>query len=151
MRLPTCAELKRFCEVDGWFDSDARRGAKTGDHFRYGRVVRDGTRLRTRVSHGSGSIRDPTTFNDILRSQLQVTEEQFWLAVDKGVAPSRPGDTPPEPPGPGLPYDLVKNLTTRAGLVLEDVLRMSKDEAVAAWQEWPTSGGAAPEEEPGSR
>jgi hypothetical protein len=141
VRLPTYAELKRFCEVDGWYDSDAQRGAKTGDHFRFGRVLRDGTRLRTRVSHGSGSVRDPATFKDILRSQLRVTEEQFWLAVDEGEAPHRLGDTAPEPPGPGLPYDLVKNLTARAGMLLGDVLAMTKEQAVAAWQEWLTKGG----------
>lgn len=141
MRLPTYTDLKRFCEVDGWYDSDAARGAKSGDHFRYARVLRDGARLRTRVSHGSGSIRDPATFKDILRSQLRVTEEQFWLAVDEGVAPRRPGDAAPEPPGPGLPYDLVKNLTARAGIPLDEVLSMGKDEAVAVWQEWLTQSG----------
>jgi hypothetical protein len=141
VRLPTYAELKRFCEVDGWYDSDAQRGAKTGDHFRFGRVLRDGTRLRTRVSHGSGSIRDPATFKDILRSQLQVSEEQFWLAVDVGVAPHRAGDVAPEPPGPGLPYGLVKNLTARVGMPLDQVLGMTNEQAVAAWQEWLTKGG----------
>jgi len=141
VRLPTYAELKRFCEVDGWHDSDAAHGAKIGDHFRFARVLRDGTRLRTRVSHGSGSIRDPATFKDILRSQLRVTEEEFWLAVDKGVAPHRPGDAAPEPPGPGLPYDLVKNLTARAGLPLDAVLHMTKEGAVAAWQTWLADGG----------
>lgn len=141
MRLPTYADLKRFCAVDGWYDSAAARGARTGDHFRYARVLRDGTRLRTRVSHGSGSIRDPATFKDILRSQLRVTEEQFWLAVDEGVAPHRPGDAAPEPAGPGLPYDLVKNLTARAGIPLREVLSMGKDEAVALWQEWLTQDG----------
>jgi len=141
VRLPTYTDLKRFCEVDGWYDSDAARGAKSGDHFRYARVLRDGARLRTRVSHGSGSIRDPATFKDILRSQLRVTEEQFWLAVDESVAPRRPGDAAPEPPGPGLPYDLVKNLTARAGIPLDEVLSMGKDEAVAVWQEWLTQSG----------
>ena len=145
MRLPTYAELKRFCEVDGWFDSDARRGAKTGDHFRYGRVLGDGTRLRTRISHGSGSIRDPKIFRDILRHQLHVTEEQFWLAVEKGVAPQRPGDAAPRPPGPGLPRDLVSNLVRKAGYSLEQIRSMSKDDAVAAWQKWLAgSGGGGP-------
>jgi len=141
VRLPTYSELKRFCEVDGWHDGDAARGAKTGDHFRFARVLRDGTHLRTRVSHGSGSMRDPATFKDMLRSQLRVTEEEFCLAVDKGVAPDRPGDAAPEPPGPGLPYDLVKNLTARAGMPLDSVLRMTKEEAVVAWQTWLADGG----------
>ena len=140
MRLPTYADLKRFCAVDGWYDRDAQRGAATGDHFRYGRVLRDGTRLRTRVSHGSGSIRDPATFKDILRDQLRVTEEQFWLAVEKGVAPQRPGDAAPEPPGLGIPHDLVSNLVRKAGCSLEEVRGMSKSEAVAAWQRWLEDG-----------
>ena len=141
MRLPTYADLKRFCAVDGWYDSAAARGARSGDHFRYARVLRDGTRLRTRVSQGSGSIRDAATFKDVLRSQLRVTEEQFWLSVDKGVAPHRPGDAAPEPAGPGLPYDLVRNLTARAGIPLREVLSIGKDEAVALWQEWLTQDG----------
>ena len=140
MRLPTYSDLKRFCAVDGWYDRDARRGAATGDHFRYGRVLRDGTRLRTRVSHGSGSIRDSATFKDILREQLRVTEEQFWLAVDKGVAPHRPGDAAPEPPGPGIPHDLASNLVRKAGCSLEEVRGMSESEAVAAWQRWLEAG-----------
>jgi hypothetical protein len=57
------------------------------------------------------------------------------------VAPHRPGDAAPEPPGPGLPYDLVKNLTARAGIPLDEVLSMGKDEAVAVWQEWLTQSG----------
>jgi hypothetical protein len=136
MRLPTYQELRRFCAVDGWQDRDAARGAKTGDHFRYVKVLRDGTLLYTRVSHGRGSLRTTGLFRHILQVELRVTAEQFWEAVDKGVAPVRPGEVVPAAARPTLPYDLVRNLTDRAGMPLTDVLNMAKDEAVAAWQEW---------------
>jgi hypothetical protein len=142
VRLPTYAELRRFCAADDWHDRDASRGATTGDHFRYFRVLRDGTHLYTRVSHGSGSVRSAGMFAHILRVELQVTAEQFWAAVEKGVAPSRPGDREPAPERPALPHDLVKNLTTKLGLPLAEVLSMSKEQAVAAWQVWLTEHGA---------
>lgn len=141
MRLPTFAELKRFCVVDGWHDHDARRGAKTGDHHRCVKVLRDGTHLYTRVSHGSGTIGSPGLFAHILRVELRVNAEQFWLAVDKGVAPARPGDESRTPATDALPYDLVDNLLRKVGLSLGEINTMSKEDAVAAWQEWLTRRG----------
>ena len=136
MRLPTYAELRRFCAVDGRQDRDASRGAKTGDHSRYFKVLRDGTHLYARVSHGSGAVRSAGMFGHVLRVELQVTAGQFWAAVDKGVAPGRPGDDEPAAERPALPHDLVKNLTTKVGYPLAEALSMSKEEAVAAWQAW---------------
>ena len=141
MRLPTFAELKRFCVVDGWHDRDARRRAKTGDHHRYVKVLHDGTHLYARVSHGSGSVRSPSLFAHILRVELCVTAEQFWLAVDRGVAPVRPGDESGAPAGDALPYDLVDNLQRKVGLSLGEIKSMSKEDGVAAWQEWLTKRG----------
>ncbi len=141
MRLPTAAEFKRFLAVDGWTERAARGGTRTGDHWRFERTLADGTVLRTKVSHGSGSaqIADAGLFKHILRDQLRVTEDEFWLAVDKSIAPSRPEDRTMAPPAAEtLPHDLVSNLVRKAGLTPQQVGAMSKDEAVAAWQHWLT-------------
>ena len=136
MRLPSLQQLRRFLTVDGWQDRDALRGAKTGDHLRFVKYLPDGTRLWTKVSHGSGDVTSADMFKHILRDQLMVTEEQFWLAVDRGIPPQRPGERHAPPPVAALPYDLVANLTSKVGLPASDVLAMSKEEAVAVWQEW---------------
>ena len=68
MRTPTWRELQRFCEVEGWYDRDARRGRPTGDHYRYGFDLPTGEVLTTKVSHGKGQI-SPDLFKRILRDQ----------------------------------------------------------------------------------
>jgi hypothetical protein len=75
-------------------------------------------------------------FKHILRDQLKVTEQQFSLAVDRGIAPHRPGERRPPPAGAALPHDLVANLIGKVGLPTAQVLAMSKDKASRAWQEW---------------
>lgn len=141
MRLPTTHDLNRFCEVDEWEVRKAARGKKAGDHTRYKKVLSDGTILITKVSYGHKQINDPDLFKHILRTQLQVTSKQFWAAVDNGSKPQRPGAEPDPQPGETIPFDLARNLLMRAGLTQIELARMNKDEAVARWQEFLTSGG----------
>lgn len=141
MRLPSSRDLRRFCEVDGWEVHRTARGKKAGDHTRYQKVLPDGRVLITKVSRGPKQIKDPDLFRHILRSQLQVTEVQFRKAVDRGVRPVRPGDERPSRPKEAIPLGLARNLLTRAGVSQAELAGMTKEEAVARWQEHLASGG----------
>jgi hypothetical protein len=130
VRTPTYAQLRRFCEVDGWTDLTKQGGRRRRHHLRYAKVLSGGRALYTRVSLGAGSIDDHGLFKHILRDQLEVTEEQFWVAVDNGVAPERPGARRSErPAGSYLDYSVVKGLLA-AGYTEQQIAAMTKDEAV---------------------
>ena len=132
MRTPTWKQLERFCRVEGWEDRDAARGVPTGDHKRYRLRLPNGDVLMTKVSHGSGQV-DAGLFTRILRNQLQVTAEEFWAAVDRGVAPVRHA-APAPPEGHRLPARLVEPLT-RLGLTDDQLREMSVEQAEARLRE----------------
>lgn len=68
--MPSWRELKRFCERDGW------ELYKDTDHYFYRKTDKDGNIKRTKVSRGTGEIKGHL-WNEILKKQLQVTEEYF--------------------------------------------------------------------------
>lgn len=68
--MPRWKELKRFCEHDGW------ELYKDSDHYFYRKTDDDGTIRMTKVSKGSGEIKG-TMWKEILRKQLQVSQEYF--------------------------------------------------------------------------
>lgn len=84
MTPPKLADLKKFCENDGW---DPK---KKTDHWRYTKTLPDGRTLRTKVSFGSGEIGDPGLFAAILREQLDISEQEFWRVVRHGGPALRP-------------------------------------------------------------
>jgi hypothetical protein len=144
MRLPTYKELRRFVEVEGWVNKTKASGKPTGDHFRYTFVTPENEALYFRVSHGTGQIRNPDLFREILNKQLKVTSEQFWDAVDQGIKPTRPTTVPQAAPGAALDAKLARNLITKVGLSPAQLVGMPPTEGVRIWQEWLASGGATP-------
>ena len=72
--MPRWKELKRFCERDGW------ELYKDTDHYFYRTSDADGNIRMTKVSKGSGEIHSHL-WREILRKQLQVTEEYFNKTV----------------------------------------------------------------------
>ena len=68
--MPRWKELKRFCENDGW------ELYKETDHYFYRKKEDDGRLKRTKVSKGSGEIHYHM-WKEILKKQLQVTQEEF--------------------------------------------------------------------------
>lgn len=68
--MPNWRELKRFCDRDGW------ELYKDTDHYYYRKAEDNGVLKRTKVSRGSGEI-SPKLWREILRRQLQVTDEYF--------------------------------------------------------------------------
>ena len=142
MRLPTYADVRRFCTVDGWEEKAKRARRKGGDHYAYVKTLDDGQVLYVQVSRGSGAYGDPNLVSFMFREELKATAEEFWLAVDKGIPPARGRATQSDDKqGEPVPYDLVRNLTTKAGYSLDEVLQLGKLEAVRAWNEFLTDGG----------
>jgi hypothetical protein len=142
MRPLSHADHRKFVEVEGWTKkTTARAGKKTGDHFRYTLTLATGDVLYTRVSHGSGQIDDPGLVRSILRDQLHVTEEAFYDCVEKGVRPPRPQPEEPARPQQALDATLMRNLVRKVGLSADQMTGLSKEEAVAIWQQYLTKGG----------
>jgi hypothetical protein len=118
---PSFDDLRRFCAIDGWEELERVRGG-TGDHRRYRKILRDGTILRTKASHGGGEIRDPGLWRHIWRDQLGLAgEAQFWQALRIGKAVARADAPAARPEGQSIPGWVVAGLL-RAG-VREDKIR----------------------------
>lgn len=143
MRPLAHRDHKKFVEVEGWEKKGTTRGkGKTGDHHRYLLRLATGDVLRTRVSHGSGSIGDPNLVAQVLRDQLQVSEKDFYLCVEHGVLPPRPQPPSVTVPADGIDATLVRNLIRKVGLSQAEVAAMTKEQAVEAWQSFLAAGGS---------
>lgn len=132
----------KFVENEGWTPKGTARGTgKKGDHKRYTLTLATGEVLYTRVSHGGGQIDDPKVVKQILRDQLQVSEDDFWRCVNDGTKPPRLQLEQDRGEGEELDATLVRSLVRRVGLSVEEVGRLTKEEAVQAWQDYLTHGG----------
>lgn len=132
MSVPTKQDVKDFVRIDGW-EEIAR-----SDHHRYIKKLVDGKLLRTRVSFGRGlAFDDPSLWARVWRHQLALgSEEEFWETLRTGEPVRRePAPAPVSPAQPTKPLWLVEFLTNVAGMVSDDVLAMTEDEAMAAYME----------------
>lgn len=131
--MPTFEDLRRYLLRDGWTEEPnlVRGRARSGDHRRYRKELTDGTVLRTKVPHGLRDEIGRDLFRHILRDQLRVDEARFWAVVRGTTGP----DEAPAPDAPTIPGWLVERLIRAVGLAEEDVRRMTRDEALAAWEE----------------
>ncbi len=141
MRPLTHAAHTKFVETEGWTKRKKASGKKGGDHDRYTLQLANGDTLYTRVSHGAGQLDNPNTIAAVYRTQLAVSEEDFWNCVENGVLPPRPQPEKLEAPTESLDASLMRNLIRKVGLTPEQIAAMTKDEAVAAWQGYLTAGG----------
>lgn len=100
MPVPDKSDLKRFCEIDGWEETDPN----SPDHHRYKTTLDTGEILRTRVSHGrSPACDDPALWHRIRRHRLGLeSEDEFWETARTGSPPTR-GAPEPEPHEPSIP------------------------------------------------
>jgi hypothetical protein len=136
MPQPKFSDIQRFCEIDGWEATKSARG-KTGDHYRYRKVLADGTVLRTRTSHSDQQIGDPGLWSRIWRHQLGLSsEEQFWDALSSGDPVDRSTEEPAAPEGPTLPGWLFQKLVMVVGLPEAEVMEMSEEQAKARLNEF---------------
>ena len=76
MKTPTWAQIERFCRIDGWVQT------RRSGHVFFEKVLAGGTVLQTHRSHASRKTMSPGRFHTILRYQLQVSEAQFWRALE---------------------------------------------------------------------
>ena len=131
MSAPTWGDLVAFCKADRW---DPPRQTK---HAVYTKVLPDGTALLTEVSRGKAADTiGKGLFHFILRVELQVSEEEFWLAIKSGKPAARPAHPAPAPvpakPDAGLIFQLRKYLH----LTDAQLAPLSKEEAVEMLQEF---------------
>jgi hypothetical protein len=125
--VPDKKDLRRFCELDGWEQTEASRP----DHDRYRKTLENGDILRTRVSHGRGpACDDPALWNRIWRHQLALASEAEFWEVLRTRRPADRGAPPAAPQQPGMPAWLFEFLVNVIGLPENDVLNMTEDEAM---------------------
>jgi hypothetical protein len=116
--------------TEGWQVVRDATGRRARHHLTYELELADGRMLRTRVSHPVGpDTYGPSLWGHILRDQLDVTEDEFWLCVDKSVLPNRSASTAPIIEKP-LPLSLVKALVA-AGASSKQLEGLSEAEARA--------------------
>lgn len=132
MPVPDKKDLRRFCELDGWEQTEAR----SPDHDRYRKTLDNGDILRTRVSHGRGpACEDPALWNRIWRHQLALTSEaEFWEVLRTRRPTDRSstghGTSAAAPKQPAMPAWLFEFLVNVIGLPEDDVLGMTEDRAM---------------------
>jgi hypothetical protein len=139
---PRFSDIRRFCSIDEWEELGRVRGG-TGDHWRYRKVLTDGTVLRTRASHGDEQIADPNLWRRIWREQLGLeSEERFWEALRTGDPVQRTAQAPAPPTGPSIPVWIVQGLL-RAGVREEQIREFDAAEAQRRLEDfWSQSPGA---------
>jgi hypothetical protein len=131
---PSWGHIDAFCAADGWTQ------CRTTDHVHWEKVLPDGSVLKTHRSLASNKVIKPNRFHLILREQLQVSQKQFWEAINTGSPVERPvilDDAPPEYPA-WVVWGLKKY-----GYTEDDVRKMTPEDAEALLQEkWsePASG-----------
>jgi hypothetical protein len=146
VRLPTFAEHRKFCEVDGWQPTSGKPGRTTGKHFTYIKVLPSGDVLWTNVSRGRGRYHDRDLWSAIRSRQLRVSEHEFWGAVEHATPPSR-GATPHAASSDRIPYNVARTLLGEAGYSQSELQAMSRDQAIEAFDHW----HALHERRPGTR
>ncbi len=127
MRIGRTKDVRRFCVVDGWRRKADAPGRRVAKHEVWEKTLANGVTLRTPISKGRGSYAKGV-FAAILKRQLQVTEQDFWAAVDKRRAPARPQAPSARPAGEALPFALVRKLLA-AGHTLDDLRGLSDEQA----------------------
>lgn len=142
MRPLSHRDHRKFVETEGWVRTGtARRPVGTGDHSRYTLRLATGDILRTRVSHGSGAIEDPKLVAAVLRTQLQVSEVDFYRCVEDGILPPRPSATGPSVPDTGVEAWLVRNLLLKVGLQQHELVGLTQEQALQVWHDFLAAGG----------
>jgi len=127
VRTPRPGDLRRFCVVDGWVRAADAPGRRVSRHEGWTKRLVDGRALHTAISKGRDEYGVPL-FTRILRAQLCVTAAQFWMPVDKGEAPQRPGVHSLRPQGEPLPFALAERLLA-AGLPQAELAGLSQADA----------------------
>lgn len=126
---PTRQHHKKFCLTEGWALVTDARGRAVGHHATYKLVIPAGDVLRTRISHPvNRTTYAPSMWSHVLRDQLQVTANEFWVCVLDGVCPDRGAWVVPDA---ALPLHLVSRLVHERGFSRQEVAGLSVEDAWA--------------------
>jgi hypothetical protein len=121
-RPPNWGEVEAFCHADGW------RQVRSTDHVFWEKVLGSSEVLQTHRSFSSDRPLSPGQFGFVLRTQLKVSREDFWRAVETGQPIERPSAAPAEPLA--LPLWVVTVLVDELHLSQEEISRLSPEEAI---------------------
>ncbi len=122
MKTPTWDEIKEFCQKDGW------SLVRDTDHEFYQKLLPDGRLLETHVSFSGGKTMSPGRFKNILRVQLEVSEQDFWDSIRLGRPAPRPSSPLPEVRQP-LPDWVLDALRWQMGVPEAEIAALSPEEA----------------------
>ncbi|MFT4215900.1 MAG: hypothetical protein QM619_01765 [Micropruina sp.] len=134
-RFPAASrsDHRSFCRIEEWSEVQRGTGGGVRHHLTFELNLPDGRILRTHISrppparktYGAG------LWNTILRSQLDVSEEEFWDCVQRKVKPNR---GIPQLPARTIPAGVV-TLLINLGVPEATILAMSREEAIATLNE----------------
>ena len=122
MRTPTWREVEEFCRIDGW------ELVRSTGHTFYRKVLADGTVLETHASFAGGKTMSPGRFAFLLRTQLKVSQEDFWETLRAGRPAPRPNAPRPAAPA-AAPAWVVNALKRRFGKSDDEIAAMGAQEA----------------------
>ena len=121
MKTASWAEVEEFCRRDGW------QHIRSTDHEFYRKVLPDGTVLETHVSFSSNKKMSPGRFLSVLRTQLKVSQEDFWDTLRTGKPAPRPTKPLTEPQRhEGW---VIQVLTIQLGLGPSEIEQLSPEQA----------------------
>ena len=139
--MATFRDLKTYLERDGGWDEIpnlVRGRRRVGDHWRYRKVLSDGTVLRTKVSHTLDEEIGPDLLGHIVRDQLRTAIKHFRdVVAGRLPEPDAGCGENPEP----IPGWLVVRLIHTVGLSEQQVRAMSAEQAQAAWERYKRGQG----------
>lgn len=129
-RRPTWAQVRRFCERQGF-------RASTTEHEFYDKVLPDGSTAGTKISFNRGETElvPPSLWTRVWGRQFRFrSEDEFWRGLDGSPVEY---DIPPtaEPDRPRPAY-LVRHLREERHLSEEAIATMARDEAQRLLNEW---------------
>jgi hypothetical protein len=137
-RPATRTDHQNFCLVEGWTERLRATSKRGTHHVNYELALPDGRVLYTRISHPvDRTDYGPAIWSHILRDQLAVTAEEFWLCVDDKTPPDRQG---PQAPVEAIPAGVVRTLIAEAHIPEAEVRAMTKTEAVQRLADFYTTG-----------
>ena len=136
MRTATWQEIEEFCRKDGWLLIRS-----TGHSF-YRKVLPDGTVLETHVSFAGQKTMSAGRFALVLRTQLKVSQEDFWGVLRTGRPAARPS-VPLPPALSGMPAWVAGALKYQFGWSDEEIAAMDPAAAEAyALEQWSSSAAS---------
>lgn len=116
-----------FCTTEEWVLVRGATGKPVTHHRTYELPLDDGGILRTRISRPVDRTQyRRSMWSHILRTQLEVTDSEFWECVEEKILPRR--SRRPSEPSRSLPLHVAEGLA-RHGLSPEEIGAMTEEEA----------------------